>query len=82
MILYGLRKKVRNGDNAGKSHLQGPSHAPEANTRLSLDSGRLWKALDRYRTGSADFDDYLIPGHAEAIGAVLQTFDKKLKKEL
>lgn len=46
------------------------------------DAGRLWKALDRYRAGKADFDDYLILGQAEAMGATLETFDKKLKKEL
>lgn len=46
------------------------------------DATRLWKALDRYRTGQADFDDYLILGHAESLGAKLETFDKKLKKEL
>lgn len=46
------------------------------------DSGRLWKALDKYRKGKADFDDYLILGHSESIGAKLETFDKKLKKEL
>ena len=46
------------------------------------DSSRLWKTLERYRNGKADFDDYLILGHAESIGAKLQTFDKKLKKEI
>ncbi len=46
------------------------------------DANRLWKTLDRYRTGKADFDDYLIFGHAESLGAKLETFDKKLKKEL
>ena len=45
------------------------------------DATRLWKALDRYRIGKADFDDYLILGQAESIGAKLETFDKKLKKE-
>jgi len=45
------------------------------------DSRRLWKALDRYRNGKADFDDYLIWGHSESLGARLETFDKKLKKE-
>ena len=46
------------------------------------DSSRLWKTLERYRNGKADFDDYLILGHSESIGAKLQTFDKKLKKEV
>ena len=44
------------------------------------DSSRLWRTLERYRNGKADFDDYLILGHSESIGAKLQTFDKKLKK--
>lgn len=46
------------------------------------DPSRLWRALDRYRTGKADFDDYLILGQAESLGAKLETFDKKLKKEI
>ena len=46
------------------------------------DSLRIWKALDRYRNGKADFDDYLILGHAESVGARLETFDKKLKREM
>lgn len=46
------------------------------------DSSRLWKTLERYREGKADFDDYLILGHSESIGANLETFDKKLKKEM
>lgn len=46
------------------------------------DSNRLWKALERYRKGRAGFDDYLILGHSESIGAKLETFDKKLKKEI
>lgn len=46
------------------------------------DVNRLWKELDRYRIGKADFDDYLILGQAESLGAKLETFDKKLKKEL
>ena len=46
------------------------------------DSSRLWRTLERYRNGKADFDDYLILGHSESIGAKLQTFDKKLKKEV
>ena len=46
------------------------------------DTTRLWKALDRYRSGKADFDDYLILGHAESVGAKLETFDKKLRQEL
>ncbi|MEX2606597.1 MAG: hypothetical protein WD708_04565 [Kiritimatiellia bacterium] len=46
------------------------------------DSSRLWKTLDRYRNGKADFDDYLIWGHAEAMGVKLETFDRKLKKEM
>jgi predicted nucleic-acid-binding protein len=43
---------------------------------------RLWKALERYRQGKADFDDYLIWGQAESLGAELKTFDKKLRKEI
>ena len=46
------------------------------------DPTRLWKTLDRYRSGKADFDDYLILGHAESVGAKLETFDKKLRQEL
>lgn len=46
------------------------------------DSSRLWKTLERYRSGKADFDDYLILGHSESAGAKLQTFDKKLKREI
>lgn len=46
------------------------------------DSSRLWKTLGRYCNDKADFDDYLILGHSESIGAKLQTFDKKLKKEI
>ena len=45
-------------------------------------SSRLWKTLEKYRQGKADFDDYLILGHSESIGAKLQTFDKKLKREI
>ena len=45
------------------------------------DAGRLWKTLDRYRTGKADFDDYLILGQAETMGARLETFDRKLRKK-
>ena len=46
------------------------------------DGSRLWRTLERYRNGKADFDDYLILGQSESIGAKLQTFDKKLKKEI
>lgn len=46
------------------------------------DSARLWQVLERYRSGKADFDDYLIHAHAESAGARLETFDKKLKKEI
>jgi predicted nucleic-acid-binding protein len=46
------------------------------------DSTRLWKALERYRQGKADFDDYLIWGEAESLGVKLETFDKKLKREM
>jgi predicted nucleic-acid-binding protein len=46
------------------------------------DSSRLWKAAERYGQGSADFDVYLIWGHAEAIGAELKTFDRKLSREI
>ena len=46
------------------------------------DSSRLWRTLEKYRNGKADFDDYLILSHSESIGARLQTFDKKLKKEI
>lgn len=41
-------------------------------------SSRVWKALERYRKGRADFADYLILGQSEAIGAKLETFDKQL----
>ncbi len=46
------------------------------------DTTRLWNTLDRYQSGKADFDDYLILGHAESVGAKLETFDKKLRQEL
>lgn len=46
------------------------------------DSGRLWEALKRYGQGTADFDDYLIWGHSETIGAELKTFDRKLSREI
>ncbi len=46
------------------------------------DANRLWRTLDRYRIGQADFDDYLILGQVESIGGTLETFDKKLKKEV
>lgn len=46
------------------------------------DGPRLWKTLDRYRNGKADFADYLILGHSETKGAKLETFDKKLKREI
>jgi len=50
---------------------------------FSLDSSsRVWKALERYCRGRADFADYLILGQSEAIGAKLETFDKQLKKEM
>lgn len=45
-------------------------------------SARLWKTVERYSDGKADFDDYLILSHSESIGAKLETFDKKLKKEI
>ena len=67
-------------DRAGWSHilnslLQDPVFSYD-------DSSRLWRTLERYRVGKSDFDDYLILGHSESIGAKLQTFDKKLKKEI
>lgn len=47
---------------------------------------KLRKAVDLYRAGTAEFDDYLILSHAQALGAELgaelETFDKKLKKSL
>jgi predicted nucleic-acid-binding protein len=46
------------------------------------DSPRLREALTHYREGAAEFDDYLILTHAQAIGAKLETFDRKLKKSL
>jgi len=46
------------------------------------DSSRLWNALQRHRNGKADFDDYLIWSQADAIGAKLETFDRKLKREM
>jgi len=45
-------------------------------------SSRVWKALERYRKGRADFADYLILGQSEAIGAKLETFAQQLKKEM
>ena len=43
---------------------------------------QLWTTLDRYRNGKADFADYLILGHAESASAKLQTFDKKLQRDM
>lgn len=40
-----------------------------------------WMTTPSSARGS-DFDDYLILGQAESLGAKLETFDKKLKKEL
>ena len=46
------------------------------------DSSRLWKALGMYQNGKADFDDYLILAHSATLGLQLQTFDKKLQREI
>lgn len=46
------------------------------------DPNRLRAALDHYRSGTADFADYLIWVRAKAEGLELRTFDKKLLKEI
>ena len=46
------------------------------------DSSRLWKALGMYQNGKADFDDYLILAQSATLGLKLQTFDKKLQREI
>ncbi|MCC5842372.1 MAG: type II toxin-antitoxin system VapC family toxin [Opitutales bacterium] len=46
------------------------------------DSDRLRLVLKRFRIGKADFSDYLIHSVAESEGLKLETFDKRLRKEL
>jgi predicted nucleic-acid-binding protein len=46
------------------------------------DSSRLWKALEMYQNGKADFDDYLILAQSASLGLQLQTFDEKLQREI
>lgn len=46
------------------------------------DSAKLRRALEFYKSGKADFNDYLILSQAESQGARLETFDKKLKQSL
>jgi predicted nucleic-acid-binding protein len=46
------------------------------------DSKRLRRVLHNFRNGKADFSDYLIHSVAAAEGLKLETFDKKLRKEL
>ena len=46
------------------------------------DSERLRRVLKRFKAGKADFSDYLIHSVAESEGLKLETFDKKLRKEL
>lgn len=46
------------------------------------DAVRLRAVLKKYRTGKADFADYLIIAYAEAEGLDFKTFDKKLLKEI
>jgi predicted nucleic-acid-binding protein len=45
-------------------------------------SGLLRRAMELYRAGKADFNDYFILAQAEFLGADLKTFDKKLKQSL
>lgn len=46
------------------------------------DSDRLRSVLTRFRSGKADFSDYLIHAIAESEGLRLKTFDKKLLREI
>ena len=46
------------------------------------DSAKLRRALEFYKSGKADFNDYLILSQAQSQGARLETFDKKLKQSL
>lgn len=46
------------------------------------DPDRLRSVLERFRVGKADFSDYLIHSVAKSEGLSLQTFDKKLRKEI
>ena len=44
--------------------------------------GRIKLSLDKFSSGKADYADYLIVAVAESKGLEIQTFDKKLRKEL
>lgn len=46
------------------------------------DPDRLRLVLKRFKAGKADFSDYLILSVAESEGLKLETFDKRLRKEL
>jgi predicted nucleic-acid-binding protein len=46
------------------------------------DPNRLRSVIARFRTGKADFSDYLIHSLAESQGLSLKTFDKKLLSEI
>lgn len=46
------------------------------------DPSRLRRVLQRFKAGKADFSDYLIHSVAESEGRKLETFDKRLRKEL
>jgi len=46
------------------------------------DPSRLWIALEMFKKGKADFDDYLILAQCKTQGLELQTFDKKLQRDL
>lgn len=46
------------------------------------DSERLRLVIKRFNSGKADFSDYLIHSVAESEGLTLETFDKRLQKEL
>ncbi len=46
------------------------------------DVSMLRRTLDLYLTGKADFNDYFILASAQSQGAVLETFDKKLRRSL
>lgn len=51
------------------------------NPMYRLQSANLFAvALDEYRSGSADFSDYLILAESNAHGSTLLTYDKKLLK--
>lgn len=45
-------------------------------------SSSLRHALELYQPGKADFNDYLILASAQSKGAILETFDKKLRRSM